>query len=219
MKYVLIVSGDGEYSDPWHRFAATSERLAETLDPEFEASVIGDVAETLSTLDPHAWDLVVLNFGSGGFPVAADAACVVGLLRYLREGGSLLACHAVAMAFPEEPLWEGILGGRWVPGTTMHPPYGDAEIELTSAQHPVTRSLEDFVVSDERYSFLRVSSDVAVLATHRHDGVDHAVVWAHEWHGARVVYDGLGHDARSYSSREHRDLVSRAARWLVHAAP
>ena len=32
------------------------------------------------------------------------------------------------------------------------------------------------------------------------------MIWARE-HGGRVVYDGLGHDARSYDSPAHRDLL------------
>ena len=34
--------------------------------------------------------------------------------------------------------------------------------------------------------------------------------------GARVVYDALGHDTRSFASPEHRLLLQRAAGWLLH---
>lgn len=59
-----------------------------------------------------------------------------------------------------------------------------------------------------------MSDAVDVLATHRHDDRDHAVVWAGRG-PARVVYDGLGHDARSYDCVEHRKLVLHAAAWLL----
>jgi type 1 glutamine amidotransferase len=30
-----------------------------------------------------------------------------------------------------------------------------------------------------------------------------------------VIYDALGHDERSYDSPGHREIIARAARWLV----
>lgn len=215
MTNVLIVSGAGQYSDPWHPFPETTARLAETLGAHYDTTVTTDAAETLTSLRADEWDLLVLNFGSAGEEVSTDGACVDGIQAYLTAGGSLLASHIVTMAFPADPRWEEILGGRWVHGTTMHPPKGDARIRITDAPHPVTRGLADFTLHDERYSYLRVSDDAEVLATHEHDALVHPLVWAHVWHGARVVYDGLGHDADSYDSEEHRMLVLRAAEWLV----
>jgi type 1 glutamine amidotransferase len=214
MTRVFIVSGSGPYSDPWHPFDETSARLAEILASRYEVTVTTEVAAALADLDPDRWDLVVLNFGSAGLEVPTDGASVDGIERYLDGGGALLVSHVTATAFPEEPRWEQILGGRWVRGTTMHPPHGDAEIEVTPVDHAVTRDLPSFVLSDERYSYLRVSGSIDVLATHRHDDQDHAVVWAGR-RPARVFYDGLGHDGRSYDSAEHRALVLNAASWLL----
>ena len=73
----------------------------------------------------------------------------------------------------------------------------------------------DFVLVDERYSYLRVSPEVEVLATHEHDELEHPVFWAYQRPTSRVVYDGLGHDAQSYDSEDHRGLVLNAADWLL----
>ena len=137
-----------------------------------------DVVGALDDLSADVWDLVVLNFGSGAEAHPTDEACVDGILRYVQGGGAVLACHVVATAFPDDPRWEEILGGRWVRGSTMHPPQSDAEIRVLPLDHAVTHGLDDFVVYDERYSYLRVSPDVEVLATHQHDGLEHPVVWA-----------------------------------------
>jgi type 1 glutamine amidotransferase len=40
-------------------------------------------------------------------------------------------------------------------------------------------------------------------------------VWARESGPARVVYDGLGHDTRSYDSAGHVDLLRRTVGWLL----
>lgn len=217
MSNVLIVSGAGEYSDPWHPFPDTTAELFGILRPHHTTAVTTEVASALASLKVAEWGLVVMNFGSDEHEVSTDSACVDGVQAYLRAGGALLASHVVATAFPADSRWEEILGGRWVRGTTMHPPKGDAEIEIRSLGHPVTNGVRDFTLTDERYSYLRVSEAAEILATHWHDDIEHPVVWAHEWHGARVVYDGLGHDAESYESEDHRRLVSNAAAWLLAA--
>ncbi|WP_457101686.1 ThuA domain-containing protein [Microbacterium sp. P5_E9] len=217
MSKVLIVSGAGEYSDPWHPFPDTSERLVGILGSRYDVTLTADVAAVLADLTADVWDIVVLNFGSNARELPTDTACVDGILRYVSAGGALLASHVVATAFPADPRWEEILGGRWVRGATMHPPQGNAEIHILPTGHPVTDGLDDFVLVDERYSYLRVSPDVEVLATHVHDELEHPVVWAHQRSTSRVVYDGLGHDGRSYDSAQHRDLVRNAAEWLLEA--
>ena len=97
----------------------------------------------------------------------------------------------------------------------MHPPQGDAEIHLLPVDHLITRGHNDFVLVDERYSYLRVSPQVEVLATHVHDELEHPIFWAHRRPTSRVVYDGLGHDAQSFDSEDHRGLVLNAADWLL----
>jgi uncharacterized protein len=218
MTRIVIVSGAGEYSDPWHPFAASSTEIHKVLAPRYTTSVTTEVVETLTDLDTRGADLVVLNLGSAGVPLATDAACVDGIARYLNGGGALLVCHVAATAFPNDARWEEILGGRWVRGTSMHPEWGTAEIHLTSVDHPITRRLADFVLRDERYSYLRTSDDITVLATHSHDGLEHPLIWTHLWHGSRVVYNGLGHNAEAFDSEQHRAIVLAAAAWLLGTA-
>ena len=97
----------------------------------------------------------------------------------------------------------------------MHPDQGDARIEVDTDAHPIVAGVADFKVHDERYSWMRISPEVRGLAWHEHDGSRHPLLWTHDYGGARVVYDALGHDERSYRSAPRRALVSRAARWLL----
>jgi type 1 glutamine amidotransferase len=97
----------------------------------------------------------------------------------------------------------------------MHPDLGDASIEVDTDAHPIVAGVADFEVHDERYSWMRTSPEVRGLAWHEHDGARHPLLWTHHYGGARVVYDALGHDERSYRSAPRRTLVSRAALWLL----
>ena len=191
-----------------------------------DVEVTEEVDTALAGLAESAPDLVVLNVGDPSGPrpeddveeapdPARDERSRAGLLAHLAAGRPLHALHVSSTSLRFVPEWERILGGVWVPGTTMHPDLGDAAIEVDTDAHPIVAGIADFEVFDERYSWMRVSPQVRGLAWHQHGGTRHPLLWTHEYGGARVVYDALGHDERSYLSAPRRMLVSRAARWLL----
>jgi len=211
----LLLTGTGRYSDPWHPFPETSRRIAAVLVAsryQVEAPDDVDVALASGSLP----DLLVVNVGlpRDGERSPSDAAAA-GLDAYLLSGRPLLAFHASATSFLDSPLWESALGGRWVRGTSMHPDQGNARVHLRP--HIVTEGLEDFALIDERYSFLRVSPKLAVIATHNHAGMEHPLVWLREGDGelGRAAYDALGHDTHSFDSATHLALLHRIIAWLT----
>ena len=223
----LLLSGAGRYADPWHPFARTSAAVAQVVtEAGFAVEVVEDVDAALAGLAESAPDLLILNIGdpAGPRPETAmddapdpdrDERSRTGLLAHLAAGRPLHALHVSSTSLGYVPEWESILGGIWVPGTTMHPDLGDARIEVDTDAHPIVSDIADFEVRDERYTWLRVAPEVRGLTWHEHDGARHPLLWTHDHAGARVVYDALGHDERSYQSAPRRSLVSRAAQWLV----
>ena len=228
---VLLLSGAGRYSDPWHPFPETSARVADTLrDAGLDVTVSDDVDGALARLVGEAPDLLVLNIGAADGPLAPgvkdappdaarDAASRDGLLAHLSAGRPLLALHVSATSLGFVPEWESILGGIWVRGTTMHPDYDRAHIQVETDAHPIVAGIRDFDTDDERYSWMRVDPAVRALAWQEHDGMRHPLLWTHGYGGAQVVYDALGHNATSYDSPEPRELVARSARWLLGQLP
>lgn len=223
----LLLSGAGRYSDPWHPFARTSAAVAELLTGiGLDVVVRQDVDAALAGLATDAPDLLVVNIGDPRGPrpdgvvddppdAARDEASRTGLLAHLAAGRPLLGLHVSSTSLGFVPEWEQILGGVWVRGTTMHPDYGSAHIEVETDAHPIVAGVHDFDVHDERYSWMRVSPDVRGLAWQEHEGVRHPLLWTNEFTGAPVVYDALGHDAASYESGPRRTLVERSAHWLL----
>lgn len=227
---VLVLAGRGRYEDPWHDHAATSHRLALVLG-ELELggratdvvvrSVFPDALEDLEDVD-----LLVVNAGTSwpGFVEAgigpdddAWAQFHVELERWARAGGRVLAVHQSANTFGDAPGWEEILGGRWVPGTSYHPPFGTATVTLATGGHPIIAGSDATVeLLDERYCALRVAPSSEVLGwVPDEDGEPQPVVWATEAHGGRTVYCGLGHDVRAYDSVGYVRLLLRAVTWLL----
>ena len=216
MASVLIVSGSGAYADPWHPFADTSARLAALFESRGQRVRVDSEVES-ALLNVGSEQLVVINIGNPTSPPAEATMIEIehALAVHLAGGGGLLAVHVSATSFTTMPRWPEIMGGHWVRGTSMHPPLDLARIHLHAGAHPVAGDGDDFEVLDERYSYLEVRDDVTVIGDHVHDDVVHPMIWAREHGAGRVVYDGLGHDTRSYDSADHRALLERALDWLV----
>lgn len=226
---ILVLAGRGRYEDPWHDHAATSHRLAlllAGLEVDGRSTDVVVRSTFPDALDDLAdVDLLVVNAGTAwpGFREASigpdDAAWAPFHARldvWARSGGRILALHQSANTFDDAPAWEEILGGRWVERTSMHPPIGEATATLAAGAHPITDGLGSVEAFDERYCFLRIAESSQVLGwVPDDDGGRHPVLWVTEAHGGRTVYDGLGHDVRSYDSPSRTELLLRAASWLL----
>ena len=209
----LILSGGGAYADPWHPFAATSERIAgilAVLGHHVEISEL--VADRVAGLD--GWDMIVVNAASG--PEADTSAAQAGLMAALDRGLGVLAIHVGACTLLRLPEWESVTGAAWTTGS-MHPKAGPCRIITYPGRHPICAPVADFDITDERYAYLRTAPDIVPLAAHQHAGELHPLLWVRIRQKARIVTDLLGHDERSYDSPEHCQLISRAARWLTQA--
>lgn len=218
MPHALVLVGRGRYEDPWHDHAATSHALVSLLE---DAGWTAQLRSTFpDALDDASPDLLVVNAGSGRVDPEFDGTDDVWRAFHdrraaLTDGGvPVLAVHQAANTFEDDPRWAATLGGRWIEGTSWHPPLGDAAFRVVDGAHPVTSGVPDGIAAvDERYLDLQVSGPVHVLAVADHDGTPHPVVWAVEGR-TRVVYSALGHDVRSYASPSHRALLRSAAGWL-----
>jgi type 1 glutamine amidotransferase len=167
--------------------------------------------------EPGEPDLIVINIGNpreARCQSRIDAA-EQGLDRHLQRGGALLGVHVSATSMTTMSRWSHMLGGHWVKDRTMHPKQGLFTVVVRSGAHPIVADLADFTVFDERYSYLHTNPDITVIGEHLTDGQLHPIVWAREPGPARVAYDGLGHDTRSYESAGHVDLLRRTVEWLL----
>lgn len=233
MPTALLLTGHGPYADPWHPFAETSRALAEVatesgLVPVIRTDVDAALAELRIGPLPA---LIIANLGRPDDGTALSADARAGLQRMLRDL-PLLALHAAANAFPDEPAWEARLGGRWVPDVSGHPPLdrfaahrvgalpaGPGTVEGAAAALPAGPDLPSRIaVEDERYLHLRLAEDRHVLYAHQDDdGAPAPTIWVRGGGGAapRTAYDALGHDLRSYDSAEHRRALRALLGWLT----
>jgi uncharacterized protein len=219
MTTAIILTGADRYDGKWHDHPATSQRIAEILG---EIGIDARLRRThpRSFDDLASADLLVVNAANGA-PSADDAddtAWTEGFAQMAaaRERGvPLLAFHLSAAAFKEWPGWRPWLGGEWVVWISRHPPISQASVAVNTGAHPITEGMTTIDVFDEMYSFLELEPDNIVLATHTFEEVVHPLAWARDAGPGRVVYNGLGHDIRSYDSPDHAIFIQQAARWLL----
>lgn len=211
----VIATGSGRYADPWHPYPKTSAALRDVLADDFDVTVDTDVDRVLARLADVG--LLVVNAGDPWQGDAASAGVpresLAGLRQALERGIGVLAMHSAVATLRDHPEWAAATGGIWVPGGSFHPPAGVTRIEI--ADEPEVAGVSDFEVFDERYCRLQRVGDSRVVAWHGGDGAPEPAVWVREHRGARVAVDVLGHDARSYESPGHRDLVRALARWAA----
>jgi uncharacterized protein len=211
---VLLVSGGGRFTDPWHPFPETSAALAAVLQSRGCVVTLNDDADdALASLrNTPLPSLLVLNIGWYGPERFADPAAE-GLVQALQSGLPTLIVHSTLTAFPDWPLWHEIVGGGWTYGATYHPDYGPS-IVLPRPHHPMTEGFDPFQIRDERYTQMWVDEASAVFLEHEEGGERHPLGWTRVWGTSSIVADALGHDGDAYRAPGRTDLLQRELDWL-----
>jgi type 1 glutamine amidotransferase len=223
MPRVMILSGDQEFGDRWHDLAATSAILSRIVAGDGHHVVVrNDVQAALATAPPV--DLLVFNTSLGGTEPGAGTALapasVAGLEAHVGAGAAILAVHSAVMSFPAWPRWGEIIGARWLPDVSGHPPQATAAIRiLADAGRGIADGLRDFDTDDERYTDLGLLGPRDVVAEHDEAGRPHPLAWVRSEGAAAapIGYLGLGHDASGYRSPTHRELVRRFVSWACRS--
>jgi uncharacterized protein len=222
MRNLLLSGGVG------HPFPATSGALAELLD---EVGITSEITEDIEdglraladydllTVNALRWRMDAERYAhlrdDWAFSLSAEGRAEIE--RHLAHGRPILAIHTACICFDDWAGWGAIVGGAWDWGRSSHPPISEARINVRTDAHAVVAGIGDFSLVDEVYGFLALQDDVAPLATSPHGGADHALLWVRHVAGARVAFDALGHDERSYASPEHRRLIRRLGRRFAGA--
>lgn len=214
MALVVVLSGSGRYSDQWHPFAETSAAIAAILRDAGHDVEVRD-SEPQALLDLDGVDLLVVNTGGADVEDAPSQQwrlAHAALGRFVDDGNPVLGLHTASNAFPDWPRWRELIGGRWGE-RAFHPEIGTATfLPAEGAEaHPVWDGLGEVTTFDERYSGLERSDDSVPLVHHVSEGVVEVMGWAR----GRVLYDGLGHDARSYDSPSRQRLLLNEVGWLL----
>lgn len=139
--------------------------------------------------------------------------------NFVQQGGSALLYHNVTyIAAGNQPFRE-VLGAA----TEGHPPIRPFKVQITNPDHPITRGLTDFVVTDEQHFLVYDQAPEHVLLrsvnedglTYKNLGATCEAGWAYEYGQGRVCYLSPGHTIPALWNPTYVQIQQNAVRWLL----
>ena len=133
-----------------------------------------------------------------------------GLLNWLARGKGYAGIHSAADSFRECPEYRAMVGGWFV----THPSYRQYQVSVVDPQHPITKDLVEFNVTDEQY-ITDYDPRVHVLCSGLWKGEKMPVAWTKDWGKGKVFWLALGHDPAACKQDVFKTLLVRGAHWAV----
>lgn len=133
-----------------------------------------------------------------------------GLLKHIEAGNGFVTFHSGADSFRGDREYRALVGGHFV----THPHYRTYQVSVTPVESPITRGIDEFMITDEQY-ILDYDTDLTVLANSLYQGRLMPVLWTKDWGQGRVFYNALGHDPKACEQEMFQTLLVRGAIWAA----
>jgi hypothetical protein len=139
--------------------------------------------------------------------------------EFVQNGGAALFYHNVTYISPQNQEFRDVLGAV----TREHPPLRPFKVKIVNKDHPITRGVNDFVVTDEQH-FVKYEKDPKYILmesvnedglTWRDVGASSVAGWAYDYGKGRVCYLAPGHVITALWNPEYVKLQQNAVRWLL----
>ena len=139
---------------------------------------------------------------------------------FVMDGGAALLYHNVTYIAGYNADFREVLGAA----TEGHPAMRPYRVKITDRDHPITRGVNDFVVTDEQH-FLTYDRDPGSVLmqsvnedglTHKDLGTSCQAGWAFDFGKGRVCYLAPGHNIPTLWNPEYEKIQQNAVRWLLH---
>jgi hypothetical protein len=138
---------------------------------------------------------------------------------FVEAGGSALLYHNTNNISLYNADFRDVQGGVY----EGHPPLRPFKVTITNRDHPITRGVNDFVVTDEqhymkyekdpKYVFMRSVNEDGL--TYRDLGSSAMAGWAYDYGKGRVCFLAPGHRISVLWNPEYVKLQHNAVRWLL----
>jgi type 1 glutamine amidotransferase len=139
--------------------------------------------------------------------------------EFVAQGGSALLYHNVNYIATDNRAFREVLGAA----TEGHPPVRPFKVQITNPDHPITRGVSDFVVTDEQhYLVYDQAPEHLLLRSVNEDGLTYKELgasceagWAYEYGQGRVCYLSPGHTIPALWNPAYVQIQQNAVRWLL----
>lgn len=144
--------------------------------------------------------------------------------RWVQEGGSLWGFHNNSQLSLMNKDYRDVEGAIY----TGHPPLRPFKVKIVNKDHPITKDVNDFVVTDEQHFLIYDKDPKYVLAVSvNEDGLTYRdqsgrtsntcqSVWAYDYGKGRVCFMAPGHTTMVMWNPEYEKMQKNAVKWLLH---
>jgi hypothetical protein len=191
-----------------HDWKGCGEAIAQVLaqDEDFEVTRAEDDLSALEADRIAPYDLVVFYYTVGEISDEQKN----GLLNHIASGKGYAGVHSAADSFRDCPEYKAMVGGHFV----THPHFREYQVSVVDPEHPITKELTEFNVTDEQY-IVDYDPRVHVLCSALWKGQAMPVAWTKLWGKGKVFYLALGHNADACRHEMFRLLLARGAKWAA----
>ncbi|MFC1650713.1 ThuA domain-containing protein [Candidatus Latescibacterota bacterium] len=141
---------------------------------------------------------------------------------FVSNGGSAFFFHNASHISLSNEDFRDVEGAIY----TGHPPLIPFEVTIENTDHPITRGVKDFVVTDDQHYVIYDKDPKHVLMRSRNFSVDYVgshgnqgrsceCGWAYDYDRGRVVFMSPGHLIPTLWNPEYVKLQKNAVRWLL----
>jgi type 1 glutamine amidotransferase len=214
---VLLVTG---VDHPAHNWQTTAPAIRDVLQQNNQFAVrIVEHPDLLASDMIFDYDVVFLHFRNDR-PLDREQRVRKNLIRFVKQGGGLVALHFACGAFGDWPEYRHLVGRVW-DGENTHDPRGPFTVQIVDPEHAITRGMTDFETDDELYIGLVGERPVKLLAAARSrlTGKDHPMAFAFTYGNGRVFHTPLGHDEEAIRVPGAVELLRRGCAWVAGRDP
>jgi len=147
--------------------------------------------------------------------------------QYVETGGSAWFFHNASYISGANADFRHVEGALF----TGHTPFRPYKMKIVNRDHPITRGVNDFVVTEEQHYLLYDKDPKTVLirslneegleyktAKYGNQGASCEACWAYDYGKGRVCFMAPGHTIPSFWNPEYVKLQKNALRWLLRQA-
>lgn len=143
--------------------------------------------------------------------------------EFVENGGSAFFFHNNSSVSRSDESYRDVEGAIY----TGHPPIRPFKVKITDKSHPITRGVNDFIVTDEQH-YVQYDKDPkhVFMRSENEDGLEYSGMignqgtsceagWAYEYGKGRVCFMAPGHMITVMWNPEYVKLQKNAVKWLL----
>ncbi|UCD73641.1 MAG: ThuA domain-containing protein [Candidatus Bathyarchaeota archaeon] len=134
-----------------------------------------------------------------------------GIIDFVDDGKKLFGIHSATVVGEEHGRYIDLIGGRFV----HHPPRHEFQVKIEDRNHPITKGIEDFKITDELYVLDRTPRGADILATALWEDKPQPLIYTKS--EGRVFYNALGHDQSTHEHPVFKRLVIQGVLWAINS--